>query len=78
MHHATTIWGYEIDITTGIVTKLYITDSDDQMSNPKTQLLNVYNVSYNGGNYIELNGDTRYGTVYVISLLPFSGYGSAN
>lgn len=78
MHHATTIWGYEIDITTGIVTKLYITDSDDQMSNPKTQLLNVYNVSYSGGNYIELNGDTRYGTVYVISLLPFSGYGSAN
>ncbi len=76
LHHATTLWGYEIDKTTGLVTKLYITDSDDLETEPKASLLNVYDVSYNGGNYIELRGDTRYGVAYVIGLLPFSGYGS--
>ncbi|MBQ3233692.1 MAG: IdeS/Mac family cysteine endopeptidase [Alistipes sp.] len=76
--HAVTLWGYEIDNATGLITRLWITDSDDLMSEPKTQLLNEYNVSVGDGNSnIKLTGDTRYGACYVVSLHPFAGYGSA-
>ena len=77
--HAVTLWGYEIDNATGLVTRLWITDSDDLASEPKTQLLNEYSVSIDEGkSEIKLTGNTRYGACYVVSIHPFSGYGSAN
>ena len=80
LNHATTVWGYEIDNSTGLLTRLWITDSDDLISEPKQQLLNEYSVSYNtGDNFITLSSSSvRYGKCYVISLNPFSGYGSGN
>ena len=76
--HATTLWGYEIDNATGLVTRLWITDSDDLTSEPKTPLLNEYSVSIDEGKSdIKLTGNTRYGVCYVVSIHPFSGYGSA-
>ena len=76
--HAVTLWGYEIDNATGLITRLWITDSDDLMSEPKTQLLNEYNVSVDDGkSNIKLSGNTRYGACYVVSIHPFAGYGSA-
>ena len=75
--HATTLWGYEIDNSTGLVTKLWITDSDDLTTEPKTPKLNEYNVSHNGSDkYIKLTGDTRYAALYITALCPFSKYGS--
>ena len=78
LNHATTVWGYEIDKVTGLLNRLWITDSDDLLAEPKQQLLNEYKVSYTAGdNYITLSSDSvRYGKCYVISLNPFSGYGS--
>ncbi len=77
--HAVTLWGYEIDKATGLITRLWITDSDDLMSEPKTPLLNEYSVSIGEGMAnIKLSGNTRYGACYVVSLHPFAGYGSAN
>ncbi len=74
--HAVTLWGYEIDNATGLVTRLWISDSDDLMSEPKTQLLNEYNVSIDEGkSHIKLTGNTRYGACYVVSIHPFAGYG---
>ena len=76
--HAATLWGYEIDNATGLITRLWITDSDDLMSEPKTPMLNEYKVSVDDGkSNIKLSGDTRYGACYVVSLHPFAGYGSA-
>ena len=76
--HAVTLWGYEIDNATGLVTRLWITDSDDLMTEPKTPLLNEYSVSIDGDKAnIKLTGNTRYGACYVVSIHPFSGYGSA-
>ena len=76
--HAVTLWGYEIDNATGLITRLWITDSDDLMSEPKTPMLNEYNVSVGDGKAnIKLSGNTRYGACYVVSLHPFAGYGSA-
>lgn len=76
LHHATTVWGYEIDNVSGLVTRLWITDSDDQVSEPKQQLLNEYQVSYSPGDkFITLTSDAvRYRKCYVVSLNPFSGY----
>ena len=76
--HATTLWGYEIENATGLITRLWITDSDDLEKEPKQELLNEYNVSVGDGNSnIKLSGNTRYGACYVVSLHPFAGYGSA-
>lgn len=78
LHHAVTLWGYEIDKYTGLLTRVWITDSDDLTKEPKQQLLNEYSVSIGSGNsHIQLTGDTRYGSIWVVSLHPFSGYGSA-
>ena len=74
--HAVTLWGYEIDNSTGLVTRLWITDSDDLMTEPKTPLLNEYSVSIDGDKAnIKLKGNTRYGACYVVSIHPFAGYG---
>ena len=74
--HAVTLWGYEIDKSSGLVTRLWLTDSDDQITEPKTCVLNEYDVSVSGSQ-IKLNGSTRYGECTVIDIIPFSGYGSA-
>ena len=76
--HAVTFWGYEIDNSTGLITRVWITDSDDLEVEPKQQLLNEYNVSYDGGSSIRLSSSsTKYGSLWVAQLQPFSGYGSA-
>ena len=78
LHHATTLWGYEIDNATGLLTRVWITDSDDILTEPKTPLLNEYSVSIDEGkSEIKLTGNTRYGACWVVSLHPFAGYGSA-
>lgn len=79
LSHATTLWGCEYDKTTGLVTRIWITDSDDLESEPKQQLLNEYAVSTIDGNTrVKLTGNTRYGTAYANELQPLSGYGSAS
>ena len=75
--HAITLWGYEIDNATGFITRVWVTDSDDQITEPKTTVLNEYKVTV-VGNEIKLNGTTRYGECKVIDVIPLSGYGSAN
>ena len=78
LHHATTLWGYEIDNSTRLLTRVWLTDSDDLITEPKQQLLNEYSVSIGDGkSHIELTGNTRYGSVWVVSLHPLSAYGSA-
>lgn len=72
-HHAITLWGYEIDEATGLITRLWVTDSDDLLQDPKEQLLNEYNVSMSSQNTIQLEGDTRY-NLWVVGLQPFAGY----
>ena len=71
-HHATTLWGYEIDNATGLITRLWITDSDDLVKDPKEQLLNEYSVSMSSVGTIELKGNTRY-QLWVVGLQPMSG-----
>ena len=79
LHHAVTLWGYEIDNATGLLTRIWITDSDDIEKEPKTQLLNEYTVSIGSGNsHPKFTGNTRYGSIYLVSIHPFSGYGSAD
>ena len=73
VHHATTLWGYEIDNATGLITRLWITDSDDLVKDPKEQLLNEYSVSMSSAGTIELKGNTRY-QLWVVGLQPMSGY----
>ena len=69
--HAVTIWGYEIDKSSGCITKLYITDSDDG-SEP---ILQTYDVTLENTNAkIKLSGYTSY---YPFELYPISGYDSA-
>ena len=77
--HATTLWGCEYDNATGLVTRIWITDSDDLEYGPKQSLLNEYAVSALDGNYrVALKGNTRYGEAYATELQPLSGYGSGD
>ena len=79
LHHAVTLWGYEIDNATGLITRIWITDSDDFDKEPKTALLNEYSVSIGSGNsHPKFTGSTRYGSIYLVSIHPFSGWNSAN
>ncbi|MBO5217044.1 MAG: IdeS/Mac family cysteine endopeptidase, partial [Alistipes sp.] len=73
LHHATTLWGYEIDNATGLLTRVWITDSDDMTTEPKHPVLHEYSVSVSGYNTIQLSG-APYGACYVVTLLPVSGY----
>lgn len=74
--HATTLWGYEIDHSTGLLTRLWITDSDDLETEPKQPILHEYTVSIGEGmSHIKLSSpDVRYGACYVAALCPVSGY----
>lgn len=77
--HAVTLWGYEIDNATGLLTRVWITDSDDLTTEPKDKLLNEYSVSIGDGkSSIKLTGDTRYGACWIVSIHPFSGYGTGS
>ena len=81
IHHATTLWGYEIDNATGILTKVWLTDSDDmhqsgESGNPTEQKLREYTVSYNEGTGTIKFSGAPYGACYAVSLYPVSGYGS--
>ena len=81
IHHATTLWGYEIDNATGIITKVWLTDSDDmhqtgESGNPTEQKLREYAVSYNEGTGTIKFAGAPYGACYAVSLYPVSGYGS--
>ena len=55
------------------ITRLWITDSDDLLTEPKEQLLNEYSVSMSSAGTIELKGNTRY-QLWVVGLQPMSGY----
>ena len=81
IHHATTLWGYEIDNATGIITKIWLTDSDDihqngESGNPTQQMLREYAVSYNEGTGTIKFAGAPYGACYAVSLYPVSKYGS--
>jgi hypothetical protein len=71
------MWGYEIDNATGILTKIWITDSDDMTSEPKQQKLHEYAVSYNEKTGTIKFSGAPYGACYAVSLIPVSGYNSA-
>lgn len=77
--HAVTLWGYEIDNATGLITRLWITDSDDlTTSGYKEPLLNEYSVSIGEGkSHVKLTGNTRYGACFIQAISPLAGYGSA-
>lgn len=71
--HNVTLWGYEIDNYTGLVTKLYITDSDDLSS-----ALQVYSVTFDDSIKAKIRL-CRSGAPdwYPMSLYPVSAYNSA-
>lgn len=81
MLHATTLWGYEIDTNTGLLTRVWLTDSDDihqgSSGDPTQKMLREYTVSYDGSSLgrIKLSG-APYGSCWAMILFPFSGYGS--
>ena len=75
--HATTMWGYEIDNATGLLTKVWITDSDDLDTEPKEAILHECSVSYDeSSGKIKFTGIPRYGVFYAMNLWPVSKYGS--
>ena len=79
LHHATTLWGYEIDNTTGIITRIWLTDSDDihqsgESGIPTDQKLREYTVSYNQSTGTIKFSGAPYGACYAVSLYPVSGY----
>ena len=75
LHHATTLWGYEIDNATGLLTRIWLTDSDDMTTEPKTQILHEFTVSIGDGkSHVKLSCDSiRYKNVWVVGIIPVSG-----
>ena len=71
--HSITLWGCEYDNATGIVTKIWIADSDDIKSGPRTPILHECTISMEGGS-IRIDGASQ--TYYITQLFPVSGYGS--
>lgn len=39
--HAVTLWGCDYDVATGLVTKVYLTDSDDQLSDGQIRAIDI-------------------------------------
>lgn len=74
IHHSVTLWGYEIDNATGLLTKIWIADSDDSTQWPREPKLHEYTVTSLSSGAIKFSGDSTY---FPISLYPVSGYGSA-
>jgi len=75
LHHAVTLWGYEIDNTTGLLTRVWITDSDDLTSEPKTEILHEMTVSIGEGkSHIQFSSpDIRYKNVWLVAIVPVAG-----
>lgn len=74
VHHSVTLWGYEKDNETGLLTRIWITDSDDSAQWPREPVLHEYKVSSTGSGAIKFSGDV-YAACYPVSLYPVSGYG---
>lgn len=74
-HHSVTMWGCEYDNATGLLTKIWITDSDDMTSEPKHPVIHECTVGID-----EQRGSIRFeggpNTYYATGLYPVSGYGS--
>ena len=73
VHHSVTLWGYEKDNETGLLTRIWITDSDDSAQWPREPVLHEYKVSSTGSGAIKFSGDV-YAACYPVSLYPVSGY----
>ncbi|MBR2051829.1 MAG: IdeS/Mac family cysteine endopeptidase, partial [Bacteroidales bacterium] len=71
--HSITLWGCEYDNATGIVSKIWIADSDDIKSGPRTPILHECTISMEDGS-IRIDGASQ--TYYITQLFPVSGYGS--
>ena len=77
VQHAVTMWGYEIDNATGLLTKVWLTDSDDLETEPKEAILHECSVSYDEtSGKVKFTGIPRYGAFYAMNLWPVSKYGS--
>ena len=77
VQHATTMWGYEIDNATGLLTKVWLTDSDDLETEPKEAILHECTVTYDEtSGKVKFTGIPRYGAFYAMNLWPVSKYGS--
>lgn len=79
LHHAVTLWGYEIDNTTGLLTRIWITDSDDMETEPKSEILHEMSVSIGEGkSHIQFSSpNIRYKNVWLVAIVPVSGPNSA-
>ena len=73
VHHSVTLWGYEKDNETGLLTRVWITDSDDSAQWPREPVLHEYKVSNTESGAIKFSGDV-YAACYPVSLYPVSGY----
>ena len=73
VHHSVTLWGYEKDNETGLLTRIWITDSDDSAQWPREPVLHEYKVSSTESGAIKFSGDV-YAACYPVSLYPVSGY----
>ena len=73
VHHSVTLWGYEKDNETGLLTRIWITDSDDSAEWPREPVLHEYKVSSTESGAIKFSGDV-YAACYPVSLDPVSGY----
>ena len=71
--HSITLWGCEYDNATGIVSKIWIADSDDIKSGPRTPILHECTISMEDGS-IRIDGASQ--TYYITQLFPVSGYKS--
>ncbi|MBQ8493036.1 MAG: IdeS/Mac family cysteine endopeptidase [Alistipes sp.] len=79
LHHAVTLWGYEIDNATGLLTRVWITDSDDMETEPKREILHEMTVSIGEGkSHIQFSSpDIRYKNVWLVGVVPVAGPDSA-
>lgn len=79
LHHATTLWGYEIDNATGLLTRVWLTDSDDMTTEPKSAILHEFTVSIGEGkSHVKLSCPSiRYQNVWVVGIIPVSGPNSS-
>ncbi|MCR5184415.1 MAG: IdeS/Mac family cysteine endopeptidase [Opitutales bacterium] len=73
-NHEITVWGCDVG-NDGLVSKIYVTDSDDSTADPLNIALNSYNVSYTG-NYaaIDYNEAKLFSGNYVTQLSGIMGY----
>ena len=75
--HTTTLWGADFD-DSGMVTAVYVTDSDDAMSTISTSGLKKYGISSNNSNrrvYLsDYSPSSNYGNVEITGLFGLTAY----